>query len=164
MTAFIRADAWGLQTSSDYWPLVTQMAVWEDGPGWDTSTVVESAEIVGRSVAKNKAEFTVRYRTLGEIHADGDYRPVLDRSGAGVETKVFKLTKVKGRWKIVEPQDQPHLSVGFVLHRQIPDWCSRNGCPENPAQRFLLDQETRCAPSPIPINRTCSSRSTKTSH
>jgi hypothetical protein len=61
------ADAHGLQLSSEYWPLLTQFTAWEDGPGWDTSVVVESAEIVGRHDAgKRDCRKTRAYRVLRE--------------------------------------------------------------------------------------------------
>lgn len=155
LAAFIRADAWGLQTSSAAWHWVGEMTVWQDGPGWDTTTLVDSAEIASPRIGRDEARFTVRYHSLGTVHTDGYGQPVLDTGSAGLEQKVFKLVRVQGRWKVAEPQDQPHLSVGYVLGVQIPAWCGARDCSNNAAYRFLVEHQAACAASPIPLNRSC---------
>ena len=63
LKAFIQADAWGLQTGG-HWSLVKQFATWTDGPGWDSSAVIESAEILHRRDLGAATEITVRMRKL----------------------------------------------------------------------------------------------------
>lgn len=164
VSAFIRADAWGLQTGG-HWPLVTQFATWTDGPGWDTSAVVETAEIVDhRDSGANpgsKAEVTVRMRKLGNLGTDGAGMPTFDASTAAVVTRRFVLTDVRApgakdaHWKIVEPQDGPHESVDHALKVLLPRWCGKRDCAGTEAYRVLTARQAACAPSPIPINRSC---------
>jgi hypothetical protein len=157
--AFMRADAQGLQLSSDYWPLVTRFAVWEDGPGWDTSAVVEWAEVSQRRDSASRSVITVRMRKIGDLHADGDTMPVLDTSTAGIETRTFILRNVgKGgqtHWKIVKPQDGPHIGVDYALMKVLPDWCGKRDCRKTAAYRILLEHQEACPSSPIQLNRTC---------
>lgn len=165
VSAFIRADAWGLQTGG-YWPLVTQFATWMDGPGWDTSAVVEAAEIVDRrdsgAHSGSKAQVTVRMRKLGNLGTDGAGMPTFDASTAAVVTRRFVLTDVRApgakdaHWKIVEPQDGPHESVDHALRVLLPRWCGTRDCTGTEAYRVLTARQAACAPSPIPINRSCS--------
>jgi hypothetical protein len=160
LSAFVRADAWGLQTSSGLWPLVSRFTTWEDGPGWDTVTVVESAEIIGRRNNWRQAEITVRYRKLGELHADGDMLPVLDPATQPYERVTYVLED-KGdgdrrvAWKLLSPQLAPHLSVGYVMTVLLPRWCGNRDCRSTDAYRRIAHRHAACAPSPIPINRAC---------
>jgi hypothetical protein len=157
--AFMRADAQGLQVSSGNWPLVTAFATWEDGPGWDTSTIVEWAEVAEHHDLGKRSDITVRMRKIGDLHSDGDGMPVLDTSTAGMETRKFILQNVgKGgetHWKIVEPQDGPHLAVDYALMKILPDWCGKRDCTKTTAYRVLRERQQACPSSPIRLNRTC---------
>jgi len=159
LEAFLLADAQGLQLSSDNWPLVTEFTTWEDGPGWDTSTIIEWAEVAGHHDSGDRSEITVRMRKIGELHSDGYGMPVLDTSTAGMETRKFILQNVgKGgaiRWKIVEPQDGPHLAVDYALMKILPDWCGKQDCSKTKAYRVLRERQQACPSSPIRLNRTC---------
>lgn len=159
--AFMRADAWGLQLSSENWPLVTRFATWADGPGWDASAVVEWAEIASHRESGKRSEITVRMRKIGDLHADGDYMPVLDTSTAGTETRKFILENVgkgdQAHWKIVEPQDGPHIAVDYVLADLLPAWCGKRDCRKTAAYRILRERADACPSSPVPLNRSCRS-------
>ena len=160
LAAFIRADAWGLQTSSGTWPLVTRFTNWVDGPGWDTVSVVESAEIVGRRNNWRQAEITVRYRILGELHADGDMMPVLEPARKRDERVTYVLEDMgdgdaRTAWKLLSPHDAPRLSVGYVMTVLLPRWCGKRDCRSTAAYRALAPRQAACAPSPIPLNRAC---------
>jgi hypothetical protein len=157
LAAFIQADAWGLQTSSEYWPLVKRFTVWEDGPGWDASSIIESARILDRKDSPGRVVFTLRYRKLAEMHADGEGKPVLDAVKPAWEDARFILEQQAGtgRWRIVEPQSHPHLSVGYALAVVLPDWCGPGLCRGSKAARLLGQWQATCAVSPIAINRTC---------
>lgn len=163
LKAFIQADAWGLQTGGQ-WPLVTQFTTWVDGPGWDSSAVVESAEIVDQRDLGGKMAITVRMRKLGDLGTDGVGMPQLDTSTAGVVTRRFVLADVRdagakeARWKIVEPQDGPHLTAGYVLSVLLPRWCGKRDCTNTAAFRTLSARQAACAPSAIPLNRSCAAR------
>lgn len=159
LAAYLRADAWGLQLSSENWPLVTRFTTWQDGPGWDTSAVVESAEIIGRRDLGKRAEVTVRVRKIGDLHGDGEMMPVLDTTTAGTVTRKFILENLgkngEVHWKIVEPQDGPHLAVDYVLVDLIPAWCGKRDCRQTEAYRVLREHQDACPPSAIPLNRSC---------
>jgi hypothetical protein len=158
LQAFIQADAWGLQTGGS-WQLVMKFTTWEDGPGWDSSSIIESAQIVAVKRSGARAEIGVRYRKLGDLGTDGEGLPTLDVSAAGVETITFTLEDrgLPGarRWKIVGPQDGPRLSVGYAFDLLLPKWCARRDCRKNPAYQFLKKQQVACAASSIEINRSC---------
>ena len=160
LKAFIQADAWGLQTGG-HWSLVKQFATWTDGPGWDSSAVIESAEILDRRDLGAATEITVRMSKLGDLGTDDSGMPRLDASTAGVVTRRFVLAAVReigakdARWKIVEPQDGPHLSVGYALNVLLPRWCDKRDCTNNDAFRALSVRQATCAPSAIAINRNC---------
>jgi hypothetical protein len=157
--AFIRADAWGLQLTSDTWPLVTKFTTWVDGPGWDTSTVIEWTEAIGHRESGRKAEVSVRMRTIGELHADGAMMPVLDTSTAGMVTRKFVLentgSATEPHWKIVEPQDGPHVSVGYAIDVLLPNWCGKRDCRKTAAYRVLREHQDACPSTPIQLNRSC---------
>ncbi len=157
LTAFIQADAWGLQSSGHDWPLVKRFTTWEDGPGWDRSAIVESAEIVGRKEDGRRSELTVRYRKLAELSTDGAGKPVIDETVASWESVTFVLEKQTGTaaWRLIEPQDGPRLSVGYALDVLLPRWCGPDACRTSPAYRLLSRRQQACPPSPIPLNRTC---------
>lgn len=157
--AFLKADAQGLQSSSENWPLVTRFTTWLDGPGWDTSTVVEGAEIADRRLSGRRAEIAVRMRKIGELHADGENMPVLESAGETLVTRRFVLENVgKGEephWRIVEPHDGPYLAVDFVLTKVLPNWCGERGCRKTEAYRVLQQHQDVCPPSSIVLNRRC---------
>ena len=157
--AFIRADAWGLQTSSDTWPLVQKFTTWVDSPGWDSSSVIEWAEGVDHRESGKDGENTVHMRKIGELHADGDMMPVLDTSTAGMVTRKFVLknfgTDGEPHWKIVEPHDGPYLSVGYALEVLLPRWCGKRDCTKTEAYRILHELQEACPSTPIQLNRSC---------
>ena len=157
--AFIEADAWGLQSSSEHWPLVQQFAVWQDGPGWDVSALVESAEIVSHHEDARRAEVVVVMRKIGDLNADGDNLPVIETGTAGTIQRRFVVinqgTAAAPRWRIAEPQDGPHLAVDFVLQQLLPGWADRSAYLATPAYRLLRERQAACSPSPIRLNRIC---------
>ena len=159
LTAFLRADAWGLQLSSEHWPLVTRFATWLDGPGWDESAVVESAAIVAHHIQGARAQIDVRMRVIGTLHADGEGMPVLDTSTAATVTRKFALENSgkngETHWKIVAPQDGPHLAVDYVLLNLMPAWCGKRDCNRTEAFRVLHARQQVCPPSPVRLNRSC---------
>lgn len=163
VTAFIQADAWGLQTGS-HWPLVQTFTTWPDGPGWDFAMVVESAEIVSHRTHGAREEVVVLVKVLGRLASDGETMPVFDASRAGVTTRTFVLENVGAgaasgpRWKIVAPQDGPHVSVGYALGVRLPQWCGPRDCTGTAAFKALQRAQSSCAPSKIPLNRTCDQR------
>ena len=121
--------------------------------------MVEGAEIADRRLSGRRAEITVRMRKIGNLHADGENMPVLESSGGVVATRRFVLENVgKGaepHWRIVEPQDGPHLAVDFVLSKVLPDWCGQQGCRRTEAYRVLWRHRDVCPPTSIVLNRRC---------
>jgi len=164
VTAFVKADAWGLLTG-DHWSLVQQFADWADAPGYDVAEVVESARIVSWREAGGKVRITVRYKVLGELNADGEGMPNWDTTNARVVTHMFDLRDLsvgrgegESRWRIVESQAAPRISAGYALKVLLPQWCGKRDCGKTVAFRQLSRYQRACAVSPIPVNRDCDRR------
>ena len=157
--AYVQADAWGLQSGSEHWPLLQRFAVWQDGPGWDVSALVESAEIVSHHEDGRRAEVVVVMRKIGDLNADGEGLPVIETGTAGTIQRRFVVlnqgSAAAPRWRIAEPQDGPHLAVDFVLQKVLPGWKERDAYRATPAYRLLRERQAACPPSPITINRIC---------
>lgn len=117
MAAFLEADGAGQALSSGTaMKKVLVYTIWEDAPGWDTFVLVTSYKIGDSVTQDSKAQVSVTYQVLGELHA-------LDQSIADwklvkkpvVEKVSFHLERVNGQWKITEPQLAPHLTTSFAL-------------------------------------------------
>ena len=81
---------------------------WEEEPGWDEATVVRGFSIHRMPAAGDTARLAVRFDRAGIIEPKDEaaYRFVPRDSS---EDEVFKVVRVRGRWKIADPQIEPHV-------------------------------------------------------
>jgi hypothetical protein len=139
---FVDADAQGLQTSSDHWPLVRRFAVWADGPGWDTVTIVTEVEIGYAKIHGKRATVPVRYTVFGMLYDDGDFNPVLKPARKTTQKVTFRLVRRRDGWKIVAPQDGPRVSIPQLLDDRYKDYCETHDCKTNGTiQALRAEQE-----------------------
>lgn len=110
--AYCRSDFNGDGLDSDSVKKLWQYTTFEDGPGYDTVTIISGFKVVStQMISTNMARVTVKYNTLvkdAEIYE----QPIIKK---GVETTVYKLQKQGGRWKITAPQLQPHISLERMI-------------------------------------------------
>jgi hypothetical protein len=107
--AFCRSDIRGDGLSSDSWRNLQQYTIWEDAPGWDTAVIISHFETVPIRAQSYKAEVKVFYRILGRQSGDD---VTLKRNS---ETRIYRLQKKKGVWRITEPQLPPHISARTAI-------------------------------------------------
>lgn len=143
IAAFVDADANGLQTSSDYWPLVQRFAVWEDGPGWDTVSIVTSATVHAARRSGHKATVRVQYAVFGTLYDDGDYNPVLKPVRARTRNITYRLVQTKEGWKIVAPQDGPRVGIAQLLDDRYADYCRQHDCASNQVIQALRTEQVK---------------------
>lgn len=143
VAAYVEADADGLQTSSENWPLVRRFAVWEDGPGWDTVTIVTAAKVHKAQLRHGRATVRVRYDIFGTLYDDGDYNPVLKPPRSKSRTVTFRLIQRHGRWKIVAPQDGPRVGIAQLLDERYATYCREHDCAANRAIAALRAERAR---------------------
>lgn len=137
VSLFIEADADGLQTSGEHWPLVQRFAIWQDAPGWDTVTVVTSARLLGSRIEGDVARVRVRYGVLGIMYEGEHGNPNLEALPATTQEIEYTLERQGGAWKIVAPQDGPRISVRHALEVRYAKYCGAHDCEREPAIRAL---------------------------
>lgn len=137
VSLFIEADANGLQTSGEHWPLVQRFAIWQDAPGWDTVTVVTSARLLGSRIEGDVARVRVRYGVLGIMYEGEHGNPILEALPASAQEIEYTLERQGGVWKIVAPQDGPRISIGHALEVRYARYCGTHDCEREPAIRAL---------------------------
>ena len=99
-------DAEGKFLDSKNWPEVQKLAIWEDGPGWDSVYYISDFKILTESYSPDKknAEVEVEYHYIGEKLGNDPYRS-LEKN----EKVKFKLIQDGQTWKITAPQREPRL-------------------------------------------------------
>lgn len=116
IAGYLKADANGMGLSSDTCQEIFKYAVWPEAPGWDTFTVVRSYEIQKTSPSKDGVNVKVEYLLAGEMRGE-EFIPKNKKEGV-----TYHLVQVDGKWKVAEPQLQPHVllekAVAFV---KIPE-------------------------------------------
>lgn len=101
---YCMVDSLGVNLTSDTWKYIQDLAVWEDGPGWDGATVIGNFEIVDEVYNKDgTAQVIVNYQVVGEL--GGGAVKNLNKA----EKVTYKLINIGGIWKIQEPQLEPHI-------------------------------------------------------
>lgn len=116
MAGYLKADGDGMGLSSDTCQEIFQYAVWPEAPGWDTFSVIRSFEIQKTSPTKDGVNIKVEYLLAGEMRGE-EFVPRNKKEGV-----TYKLVQEAGKWKVAEPQLQPHVllekAVAFV---KIPE-------------------------------------------
>lgn len=110
-------DGLGVQYTSGTWKYLQEVAVWEDGPGWDGGYVIDTFLIGKPIVTQDKASVPVKYHIIAEVEGE-QVSTDLDRS----ETVDYKLERKDGVWKITEPQLAPHFLKAFVAGLRVDSW------------------------------------------
>lgn len=105
VAAYIEADGEGKALDSDSAGSVLRYTNWEDAPGWDSASVIESYDIGEVATTGNKASVRIKYNVLGQL-SEFTYT-----QKPAEEQVVFNLKKADGLWKIGSPQLPPHLTV-----------------------------------------------------
>jgi hypothetical protein len=99
--------------------VITALATWSIEPGWDTSVVVSTFEIVSTSLGSKESSVTVRYIVLGRM-----FGAKVTPSQKQKELVTFVLTKSPSGWLIERPLIAPHVSVSAAisaLHSLLDD-------------------------------------------
>lgn len=89
---------------------VSALVTWLIEPGWDTSVVVRTFEIVSTSLGPSKSSVTVRYIVLGNM-----FGAKITQSRQHEELVTFVLTKSRDLWRIERPLIAPHVSVPSAI-------------------------------------------------
>jgi hypothetical protein len=85
---------------------ISALGTWPIEPGWDTSVVVRTFEVVSTSLGPRKSTVTVRYIVLGNM-----FGAKITPSRQHEELVTFVLTKSRDAWRIERPLIPPHVSV-----------------------------------------------------
>lgn len=96
-------------------------------PAWDTVTLIEGYEVLSVSSCSDSGEVLLRYDVIGEI--PGAAELVVNRQKEEVR---FRLRKVGGRWKIIDPNNLlAHISIDTAIsHLQSLVDSGENAMPE----------------------------------
>ncbi|HEV2135165.1 MAG TPA: hypothetical protein VGR47_13100 [Terracidiphilus sp.] len=103
-------DGARLSSQNPYADAITALATWPIEPGWDTSVVVSSFEIVSRKLGPKESTVTVRYIVLGNI-----FGAKITSSQQHKQLVTFTLTKSSTGWLIERPLIAPHVSVSAAI-------------------------------------------------
>lgn len=114
--AYIDADLFGATLSTKAYETahLSEIIVPTEyvSPGWDTVSIVESAEILAEktTIGQDKlCKVVVQYNTLGEVAEKLDLHP-------NVERYIFKTQRIDDQWFLMDPVDlRPHVSVSALI-------------------------------------------------
>lgn len=106
VAAFVEADGEGLALDGATVPDVLKYTTWEDAPGYDTFTVMTSYDIGEVGYDGGKAFVNITYHIVGTI-SGMKFTP----RKASDKTVTFEVVKQGGKWKITDPQNEPHLTI-----------------------------------------------------
>ena len=145
---FVDADAQGLQTSSEYWPLVKRFTDWPDSPGWDFAFVAKSYKVGRVAISGNSATVPVTYKLVGtRTSASSPMCPTgvckaLERAMAKQTIITYHLKKVDARWVVEGPQNGPIVNVRFAYNQAMQNngTCLRGDCSIDPVVRTLRNR------------------------
>ncbi len=101
---FCRLDAAGKRLSSDFHDLIQPLVSWEEEPGWDVLTRIQSFKIVQEEDSGSSARVKVIYEVTAVPDDTGNMIPTRQK-----EEVIYTLKPIKGRWRITEPQLMPHV-------------------------------------------------------
>jgi hypothetical protein len=111
--AFCKADYNGAGLSTKGWPKIKKYTTWVDAPGWDNVVVISSYEVTSAKENLKTADLIVRYEVIGNLES-GEKISNLIRN-RHTEKINYKLVKLKGQWKIENPQEPPHISINMAI-------------------------------------------------
>jgi hypothetical protein len=142
---FVEADAQGLQTSSEDWPLVQRFTNWTDGPGWDFVLVAKSHAIGRATVAGEAATVPVTYHLVGTLSSiastacPGGACNSLEQPKAKQLTVNYRLKKTDSTWVIEAPQSAPVVNAAFAYKHAMQNRsaCLKGKCASDPVVRVL---------------------------
>jgi hypothetical protein len=142
---FVEADAQGLQTSSEYWPLVQRFTNWTEGPGWDFVLVAKSHETGRATVAGDAATVPVTYHLVGTLSSiastacPGGACNSLEQPKVKMQTVTYQLKRTYSRWVIEAPQSAPIVDTAFAYKHAMQDSsaCLKGKCASDPVVRAL---------------------------
>jgi len=99
---YCQKDFDGIRLSSKTWQQVVPLITWEHEAGWDSVTGVSAFELTSEEISGNQATVQVQFT---------------DKFGSLGERINFNLREEDGRWKIVSPVYQPHVSQALLCER-----------------------------------------------
>lgn len=100
---YLKLDAHGEFLTSKGWSHLKRLTNWNDAPGWDFIVRIKGYRVNSYEKGKESASFQVIYDVLGR-EIDGKLHEDLKQ-----EVQLFKLIKIDGDYKIIEPQIPPHV-------------------------------------------------------
>ncbi len=133
---YLQGDADGKLTSSEGFQAMSPLFDWPDAPGWDTFTVISDYALAKPHIVGKRATVLVTYTVLGELDSTPRFRPddyrgkkvqylfVLRRKAWRWENAGngdAKRVKNPPQWRIIQPQLQPHISLG-TAKKIATDW------------------------------------------
>jgi hypothetical protein len=86
---------------------------WEDEPGYDGYTVVQSASADPPDVHDGKATVSVTYDVLGWVRPAASGEAFTKHIAR--EEERFELVRAPGGWRVAAPQLEPHVAARTVL-------------------------------------------------
>ena len=107
--AYLAADAAGLALGGPGVEKLLQSTTWADAPGWDAVTVTKSYSCQPGKETQGKATVDVTYENVGALSQTA-FTAMPDQ-----EKVTYTLVKMEGRWKIDEPQLQPHITPARAI-------------------------------------------------
>ena len=91
--------------------------------------------LVSLFIEADAARVQVRYGVLGITYEGEHGNPILEPLPARVQQVEHTLERQGSTWKIVAPQDGPHISVAHALAVRYARYCRAHDCEREPAIR-----------------------------
>jgi hypothetical protein len=111
MREYARRDAAGERLATSSW--FSDVAEWQDEPGWDAYTVIRSYDIAPATIMGDSASVRITYRRAGEMESGAQALEFVPDTGT--ESVLFALHRSDGSWKITAPQINQHVLIERVL-------------------------------------------------
>lgn len=108
---YIRRDLAGEFTGPSHW--LDSLALFLV-PGADVAVVVRSASPDSQRVAGDTGTVRVTYWGVATVGGDGNGKPRVQRADT-TEIVDFILVREEGRWRLLSPAFEPHISIETAL-------------------------------------------------